>query len=454
MDSGMTRQRDQSAILLIKFMFSGLQTKFRNYVQKKMEGYVVSYFRAHPEVRLVVVAGSVGKTSTKTAIATMLGQKYRVRLHEGNHNTHMSAPLAILGIPYPEHIKSYGEWRKVFRMAEARILQPPDVDIIIQEIGADHPGEIAHFGTYLNPDIAVITAITPEHMEFFQTMENVAQEELAAANFSKLAIINRDDIDGQYASYLTNQNVHTYGTSDTAEYHFVEQNFTVQDGHVGQFVAPEYANVQIPATVKVLGEHNIRPAVAAATVAVKAGLNPQEISAGFEQIRPIPGRMCLLEGVHNSMIIDDTYNSSPVAATSAVQTLHSLAAPQKIVVLGTMNELGESSAVEHQKIGRMFRPDLVDWVITVGEEAEKYLAPAAKAQGCQVKSFANSVQAGGFVHSVVAPGAAVLFKGSQDKGYLEEAVKIVLKHPEQSNLLVRQSPAWLAHKENYFATFS
>lgn len=435
-------------------MFSVLNEKFKIYVQKKMEGYVVSYFAAHPEVRLVVVAGSVGKTSTKTALATMLGQRYRVRVHEGNHNTHISAPLAILGIPYPENIKSFGEWRKVFRQAEARILQSSEVDVIIQEIGADHPGEIVHFGSYLKPDIAVITAITPEHMEFFKTMEAVAQEEMAAANFSKLAIINRDDIDGQYAAFLTNTNLNTYGTSDTAEYHFEQKEFNVHDGHSGEFVAPEFANQPVQAKIKVLGEHNIRPAIAAAAVGVKMGLTPAEIASGLEQIRPVPGRMSLLEGVRGSMIIDDTYNSSPIAAESAIQTFHSLEASQRIVVLGTMNELGESSATEHQKIGRMFRPDLVDWVVTVGEEAEKYIASAARAQGCQVKSFENAVQAGGFVHGAIQDNALILLKGSQDKGYLEEAVKILLKHPEQGNLLVRQSPAWLAHKEEYFSKFS
>ena len=80
-------------------MFNGLQRKCRDSVQKKLEQATVGYFAAHPEVKLIVVAGSVGKTSTKTAIATMLAQKYRVRLHEGNHNTHMSVPLAILGVP-------------------------------------------------------------------------------------------------------------------------------------------------------------------------------------------------------------------------------------------------------------------------------------------------------------------------------------------------------------------
>ena len=429
----------------------GFNEKFRNYVQKKMEGYVVSYFKAHPEVKLVVVAGSVGKTSTKTALASVLGQRYRVRLHEGNHNTHMSAPLAILGIPYPEHVKSMGEWRKVFKAAQARILQAPDVDIIVQELGADHPGDIEHFGTYLQPDMAVITAITPEHMEYFGTMEAVAREELMAANFSKLAIINRDDIEGQYASFLTNTNVTTYGTSDTAEYHFVETGFSIADGHTGQFVAPEFGGQGLPATIKVLGTHNMRPVIAAATVAVKFGMPPQEIAAGLAAIRPVAGRMNMLEGTHDSLIIDDTYNSSPVAAVSAIETLLSIDAPQRIVILGTMNELGDSSPAEHEKLGRLFHPDDIDWVVTVGEDANQYLAPAARSQGCQVKSFDTAMQAGAFVHGVIRDHAVVLLKGSQNKGFLEEAVKVLLKHPEQGNDLVRQSPAWLAVKEDFFS---
>lgn len=430
-------------------MFSGLSNKFRQYVQKKMEGYVVSYFTAHPEIKLVIVAGSVGKTSTKAAVTTMLSQRYRVRVHEGNHNTHMSAPLAILGIPYPDNIKSFSQWRKVFRAAEARILGPPDVDVVVQELGADHPGEIAHFGSYLRPDIAVITAITPEHMEFFKSMEAVAQEELSAANFSNLAIINRDDIDGQYASYLTNPNIHTYGTSDEAEYHFKESAFTLETGHVGELFAPEIQG-PLAATINVLGTHNLRPAVAAATVGLKLGLSPQEIATGLGHVTAISGRMNLLQGANNSTLIDDTYNSSPVAAESAVQTFYSLESPQRIAIMGSMNELGESSAAEHEKIGRMFRPDLVDWVITVGEEAEKYLAPAARSQGCQVKSFKSAIQAGSFAHGILQPGALVLAKGSQNAGFVEEAVKILLRHPEQNNLLVRQSPAWLAHKEDFF----
>ncbi len=441
------RKWKESGILFV--MFNGFQQRYKQKIQKKLEEAVVEYFTVHPEVKLVVVTGSVGKTSTKTAVATMLSQKYRVRLHEGNHNTHMSVPLAILGIPYPENIRSFSAWRQVLKAARARILAPTDVDVIVQELGADTPGDIDHFGTYLRPTIAVVTAVTPEHMEFFKTIDAVAHEELAAANFSELALINRDDIDGAFAQYLTNTNLDTYGTSAAAEYHFEEQDFTVTEGHKGTFVAPGLSE-GIQATVNVLGEHNLRPAIAAAAIGLKFGLNTQEITAGLAAIRPIPGRMNMLRGLNGSSIIDDTYNSSPAAAVSAIQTFYGIEAPQRIAVMGSMNELGDSSAAEHEKIGKLFHPDMVEWVITIGEEAEKYLAPAAHAQGCQVKSFQNAVQAGAFAHSVLDKDALVLVKGSQGNVYAEEAVKILLLDQADVSRLVRQSPAWMATKEAFF----
>jgi UDP-N-acetylmuramoyl-tripeptide--D-alanyl-D-alanine ligase len=424
---------------------------FKKYIQKKLEKYVRKYFKKHPEVKLVIVAGSIGKTSTKRAIATLLSQKYRVAMHEGNHNTHMSVPLAIMGVEYPENIKSIGAWLSVFRAMRRRIKDPTGTDVIVAELGADHPGDIAQFSTYLNPDIAVITAVTPEHMEFFKTIEAVAQEELTAANISKLAIINRDDIDARFASFLTNSNVDTYGTTGLAEYRFEIKDFTLEKGYSGSVIMPEYAE-PTPVTIKVLGEHSLRPAMGAVAVAAKLGLGPQEIAAGLAVLRATPGRMNVLRGMEDAIIVDDTYNSSPLAASSALQALYSLQVPQRIAVLGDMNELGAVSAEEHQKLGTLCDPSLLDWVITVGEESEKYLAPAARARGCQVKSFKTAVDAGAFAHSILARNAAVLLKGSQGGIYLEEAVKVIAMLTEDDKL-VRQSSQWMEIKNRFFSKF-
>ena len=425
---------------------------FKTFIQTKLENYVKAYFKAHQEVKLIIVAGSVGKTTTKLAIGTVLSERFRIRVHEGNHNAELSAPLAILGIEYPENVKSIFAWMAVFKAARLRISQPADVDIVIQEVGSDRIGQIPHAGIYLKPDIAVITAVSPEHMEFFGNIDIVAQEELAAANFSDSAIINRDDIPGSYASLLTNPNITTYGTSGSAEYYFVEDDFSVESGYKGKFMVKDW-DEPVEVNLKLLGEQSIRAAVGAGTVAVKLGMNSDEVIRGMNKITAVAGRMNLLRGVEDVIIIDDTYNSSPLAASSALKTLYSLPVAQKIVVLGDMNELGASSMVEHQTLGLMCDPNQLAWVLTVGLEAEKYLAPAARQQGCQVKSFKNAVEAGAFVHSILDKGAAILFKGSQGNIYLEEAVKVILHSTEEESRLVRQSQSWLKIKSKFFSQF-
>lgn len=427
---------------------------FKKYIQKKLEESVQKYLAAHPDVKLICVGGSVGKTSTKIAVATVLSQQYRVRMHEGNHNTEISAPLAIMGVDYPGEIRSVFAWMKIFKVIKQRINNPAGVDIIIQELGASMPGDIQSFGRYLNPDVAVITGVTPEHMENFTTIDAVALEELSLANFSKMAIINRDDIDDRFSQLLTNANINTYGNSGVSEYSFREEDFSLETGHKGYFTGPEFGEPSnAHATLKLVGEHSIRPIIASVVVAIRFGMDINTIVKGVEQIKPVPGRMNLLRGVRDSMIIDDSYNSSPAAAAMALQTLSNIPAPQHIAILGSMNELGASSAEEHQKIGAMCSPETVDWVVTVGDEAEKYIAPVASQNGCFVKSFRDSISAGAFVNQYLDRGGLVLAKGSEAGIFTEEAVKILLHSTDDEQQLVRQSPVWLEAKNNFFSRF-
>jgi len=426
---------------------------FKEYIQKKLEKYVRTYLRKHPDIKVIAVTGSVGKTSTKVAIGTVLAQRFRVRLHEGNHNAELSAPLAILGIDHPGNLRSVGGWLSVFAAARRRIRTASDVDVIVQELGTDGIGQIPHFGTYVHPYLSVVTAVSPEHMEFFGTIDAVAREELAAANFSEHALINRDNIDGSYAQYLTNVNVNTYGTTDAAEYHFVEEDFTIDQGFSGELKALEWTD-PLKITLKLVGEHSIRAAVAAAAVGIKLGMTPDEISRGLSAIRAVSGRMNILRGVEDTIIIDDSYNSSPLAAVSALQALYGLSVPQRIAVLGSMNELGAGSAAEHEALGKLCDPSQLAHVITVGAEAEAHLAPAARARGCHVVSFKSALEAGGYAHKVLEPGAALLFKGSQGGIYLEEAIKVVLHSTEEEKSLVRQSPQWLEEKNRFFSELS
>lgn len=425
---------------------------FKKHIQKKLETCVRQYFKKHPEVKLVAVAGSLGKTSTKIAIATVLSEQYRVRLHEGSRSTLLSVPLAVLGIEHPQKDNLFA-WLGVLRAARRRIHEPTDVDVIVQELSTAAPGTMAHYGTYLLPDMAVITAVTPEQMDTFTTIEAVAQEELAVAQFSRLAIINRDDIDGRHVNYLTNGNLTTYGTSGTAEYRFITEDFSPENGHVGLLIAPD-SEQPLSVTIRVVGEHNLRPAIAAAAVGYKLGMNAATIVTGLKRLQPLPGRMNILRGVRQTMLIDDTYSSSPLSASSALQTLYTFQAPQRIAVLGSMNNLGSDSQKEHEALGKLCDPSLLSWVVVIGDEAARYLAPSAKAQGCQVMVCANALEAGAFVHKVLEDGAVILFNGSETGIYSEEALKVVLHLADDESLLVRQSVSLLAAKADFFSKFA
>jgi UDP-N-acetylmuramoyl-tripeptide--D-alanyl-D-alanine ligase len=427
---------------------------FKRFVLKQLQNYVRRYFAKHPEVKLVAVVGSVGKTSTKRALADILSRRYRVRMHEGNHNSEFSVPLAVLGVDYPRSVHNPFAWLAVFRAARLRIKQPTDVDVVIQELGTDHPGDILKFGTYLVPDIALVTAVTPEHMEFFGTIDAVAQEELSISQFSRFVLINRDDIEERFATFENNPNFSTYGTTSAAEYHIEQQSFTVEAGYKGSVYAPEFPQI-FEVQVRVFGEHSLRPIIGAIAAAAKLGLTPIEIANGVALVSPVPGRMNLLRGIDGTTIIDDTYNSSPAAATAALQTLYSLdseSVSQRIAVFGDMRELGAASQAEHEKLGALCDPNMLAWVVLVGPECEKYLAPVARQRGCQVHVAPNAIAAGEFVRSVTEEGAMILVKGSQNTIYLEECVKILCDMTEDAEL-VRQSEAWMKIKHDYFSRY-
>ena len=426
---------------------------FKKHIQKKLERYVRRHMKKnHP--KLVVVVGAVGKTTTKSAIATVLSTKFRVEASQGNLNDQFSVPFGILGVKYPPAsvLRKIGTWRKIFKGIRQRIKMPTDVDVVVQELGTDRPGEIAHYETYLRPDIAVVAAVAPEHMENFPGgITDVAAEELAVARFSGLTIINHDNVDASFAKFAETDNITTYGL-EGGEYRFEITGGTTLDDYVVKFIGPEFPG-GVESTVHLVGEHVLKSALAAAVVAVKLGMTAEEIAAALKQIRPVPGRMNPLRGVRGTTIIDDTYNSSPDAAIAALYTLYMIDAPQRVAILGSMNELGAQSAQYHQHVGAQCDPNFLDWVITIGEEAGRYLAPAAKANGCQVKSFPGPIYAGTFANTILQPGAVVLVKGSQNGVFAEEAVKLLLHSDEgEDQFLVRQDEEWMAKKNAWIAS--
>lgn len=417
--------------------------------EQKLAELTREFFARHPGVKLVAVTGSTGKTSTKIAIANVLAQQYNLQLREEPPLTRADVFLQIMGVTMPEE-GGKSRWKKLLEAVEQRAYaEQSEVQVIVQEFSPQFPGENEWFKQYLLPDITVVASVTEGRMRVEYPVEEVAREMITMANNSKTAMINRDDIEGRFAGYLTNPHITTYGMDPMAEYYFTEHSFELGEGHSGRIFSPENPE-GLEVTVNKMGEYNIRPVVVAAAVGYKMGVSEDKIAAGINSMRGVPGRMNVLKGSKGSWLIDDSYSSSPSTALSALQTLYGLDTPQRIAVFGNMNGLRGIHEEEHQKLGSYCNIDMLDWVVTVGGRANLFLAPAARKNGCQVKECIDAIEAGTFVREKMKEGAVVLFKGSSGGVWLEEAVKLNLLNASDSVQLVRQDSAWLEKKQAFF----
>jgi UDP-N-acetylmuramoyl-tripeptide--D-alanyl-D-alanine ligase len=203
-----------------------------------------------------------------------------------------------------------------------------------------------------------------------------------------------------------------------------------------------------------IAEHSLDALSAGAIIANKLGISIDEINSAISEITNPAGRMNTLMGKQDSLIIDDSYNASPEATIAALDALYEVHGTKKIAILGNMNELGDYSQEAHELVGSYCDPKKLDLVITIGPDANKFLAEAAQERGCKVVTANSPVEAGEIVLKNLVTNSVVLVKGSQNKVYAEEAIKTLLANPEDSYKLVRQSEAWLNIKRNQFPDIS
>jgi UDP-N-acetylmuramoyl-tripeptide--D-alanyl-D-alanine ligase len=402
----------------------------------------VRRLRRRHHFTVVAVAGSIGKTSTKLAIADLLGQNLRVRHQVGNYNDRVTVPLVFFGQREPSLFNILA-WLSVIGTNNAEIAFPYPYDVVVVELGTDGPGQMEQFA-YLKPDITVVTAVTPEHMEFFADLDAVAAEELTVFDYSKQVLVNGDDIAG---AYLAGRTFSEYSvTSKQAQYHASAK----PNGLQGQKLTITLPKGTLTTEVKYIGQQGAKFALAASAVASLLGQKPAVIADGLPQLAPFSGRMQVLPGIKGTTLIDDTYNASPVAVKAALDVLYAAKTSQRIAILGGMNELGDYSAEAHQEVGAYCDSKKLNLVVTIGADAKKWLAPAARESGCEVRSFVSPYAAGKFVSGKLKKGAIVLAKGSQNGIFAEEAIKPLLEHPGDADKLVRQSAYWLRRKQAQF----
>lgn len=404
--------------------------------------------RMHQPI-VVAVAGSVGKTSTKLAIASVLGEKYSVLAHQSSYNGELSLPLSMFNLRVPQNLLNPLGWLSLVAKVKMMYRKHYPYEVVVLELGTDRPGDIKHFMRYLSPEIGVITAVTPEHMEGFGTMEAVLDEEFTLARGSKQVLLNASDVLLNMKKKELDQNkVRTFGV-DKGNYWFQTESRDSLGRLRGTLHTDKYrAKVKL----NIIAQHSVNAITAAVGAGDLLGLTQDEIKSGMQKFQPVSGRMSPLVGIKDSIIIDDSYNSSPDAAIAALRTLYDLpGGGRKMAILGSMNELGEYAKEGHANVGRWCHN--LALLVSVGDEAKKYLVPAAIEAGLKqnlIKSFTSPYEAGRYLKKQLKKDDAILVKGSQNKIFTEEAIKILLNSSADQARLVRQSSFWLKRKRAQF----
>lgn len=428
-------------------MMNFLKRIGRSVVCHKLEKQVTQ-LRSRHDFTIITVNGSVGKTSTKHAIAHVLqAAGKRVRYQNGNYNDRVTVPLVLFDQPLPGLLNIFA-WFKIFAANRQMIVDGPGVEVVVLELGTDGPGQIAEFA-YLQPDLAVVTAVTPEHMEFFKDIDAVAHEELTVMHYAKRVLLSEDVPE----RYIAKSKAPRYGSSKSATYRAVPGEL----GHEGQEITFSEGAEKHQTAIKLLGEPGAQTALAAASVARELVVAWPAIIDALGSLQPVSGRMQLLNGQYGSLLIDDTYNASPEAVIAALDVLTKMPASYRVLILGGMNELGEFGREAHQQAAEAINELNIDLVVTIGELTDNELRPHLKATAERhLAHYFSAPNAGYYVQQILAkhPNAVVLVKGSQNGVFAEEALKQLLADPADGKRLVRQSNYWQEVKARQFARLS
>lgn len=358
-----------------------------------------AFWRRRHVIRVVGVTGSIGKTTTKELIASVLSRRFRTLKSYGNYNTEIGLPLTLLHLG-PEHERA------------------------VLEMGMHALGEIALLADIALPAVGVVTCVEPVHLERLGTIERIAQakaELVEALPPDGVAVLNYDDERVRAMKDKTRARVFYYGLDPRADLWADEIR---SEGLAGVRFRFRYGKEILHARIPLLGRHSVHTALAAAAVGLVEGLSWGEIMAGLKDTSA-QVRLMAVKGIRESTILDDTYNASPPSTLAALSVLGELAG-RRIAVLGDMLELGSYEEEGHRKVGRK-AVEVASILITVGPRA-KMIAQEALACGMppeRVYSFDSKEEAVALLLELLEPGDVVLVKGSRGMR-MEEIVKAIM----------------------------
>ena len=332
------------------------------------------------------ITGSMGKTTTKEALAHLLAIKYRVHRTKGNFNNHFGLPLGLLTLE-------------------------PEYDLAVVEVGMSHAGEIAALARIALPNQALVTNVGPVHLEFFDSISGIARakyEIIEALPSSGTAFLNADD---EYVCQFGRDfkgKVVLFGLKAVADVRAENIEVVGSQGTRFDLVCD---GLRQPVYSPLLGQHNVYNVLAAAAVALDHGITPSEIAAALPALAAADKRGQVVQ-VGNISVLYDCYNSSPRALRAAVDTLAAMPAARRIVVAGEMLELGVTGEQLHRECGRYIADKKMDFLLGVRGLAKPMVEDALEA-GMKAEFVATPEEAGDWLARETRDGDVVLLKASR-----------------------------------------
>ncbi len=364
----------------------------------KALGDFAAEYRRMMNFKVIAITGSVGKTTVRQIAHHVLSRHYRVFQAPKNFNNQIGLPLTLLGAE-PKH------------------------EIVIAELGTNHPGEIAYLTAIAQPNIAVVTNIYPAHLEGFGDIQAIAREKLSISQglpADGVLIINADLVKelNNYQSPVTNYQIRTFSKSDNSD--FQALNITFDDP--GSRFVIDGVEIFLPLP----GPGNIENALAAWVVCSQFGITINDFAQSLKTLSAIPMRTEVLK-IGTLTVLNDCYNANPASMKNALDILANLASKEKrrpVFICGDMAELGQQTQSLHADLGNVVTHAEVRLLLTVGESAKTVAATAKNTAkyDLQTKSFADILSACNNLKKFIKDYDIVLVKGSRiDK--LELAVE-------------------------------
>jgi UDP-N-acetylmuramoyl-tripeptide--D-alanyl-D-alanine ligase len=405
--------------------------------------------------KVIAITGSVGKTSTKDAVYAVISGISYVRKSEKSFNSEIGLPLTILGLSNGWNNPSV--WLKNILKGLWLFIWPHKYpNWLVLEVGIGKPGDMKKTASWIKSDVVIVTAIgeTPVHIEFFNSRKHLIEEKAQLIKTLKkdgLLILNQDDEAVISMKTKTKNRFITYGFSNGADVLGSGDSIFYDDSMLpkGIIYRVDDNGKSFPVIIEgVFGKNHVYASLCALALSSILKINLLEAIERLKNYEVPPGRMRLIEGINNSLIIDDTYNSSPFACEAGLKTLGEVKNNgRKIAVLGDMLELGKHTKTAHEHVGEVAKEN-VDVLVVVGQRADAIKTGAEKA-GMNTENifdFQNSYEAGEFLKSFVKKYDLIFIKGSQGMRMERAAEAILFDKENKSKLLVRQDTEWVMKK--------